>query len=179
MRSFWRRLRRKLRALRKLSWSDRALAVESIAMLAAARILVKTAPQKRLVQRLGGTNDDATRIDDAESTSALPAANNPPNVTGTNATGARVGRMLERAARITFWRSMCLEKALAGKWMLRRRGIPSTIYVGMARQGEAFAAHAWLVGEGHTLTGAGKTVYATLAAFREPGQSAARSRNTL
>ena len=52
--------------------------------------------------------------------------------------------------------------------MLRRRGIPSTMYVGMARQGDQFVAHAWLVGEGQTLTGAGKLVYATLASFHEP-----------
>ena len=75
--------------------------------------------------------------------------------------------MVERAAHATLWRSMCLEKALAGKWMLRRRGIPSTMYVGMTRQDGSFVAHAWLVGEGQTLTGAGTTDYATLAAFRE------------
>ena len=79
----------------------------------------------------------------------------------------RVGAMVERAARITLWRSMCLEKALAGRWMLRRRGIDNTMYVGMARQGQTFVAHAWLVGEGRTLIGAGNTVYAPLAAFRE------------
>jgi hypothetical protein len=79
--------------------------------------------------------------------------------------------MVERVARFTCWRSMCLEKALAGRWMLRRRGIASTVYVGMARQGLEFVAHAWLVGEGRTLTGAGKTVYATLAEFREPHQT--------
>ena len=62
---------------------------------------------------------------------------------------------------------MCLEKALAGKWMLRRRGIASTMYVGMARKGSEFIAHAWLVGEGQTLTGAGNLAYAPLAAFRE------------
>ena len=63
---------------------------------------------------------------------------------------------------------MCLEKSpLAGKWMLRRRGIATTIYVGMARKGSDFIAHAWLVGEGQTLTGAGTLSYAPLAAFRE------------
>ena len=81
---------------------------------------------------------------------------------------------MERVARFTWWRSMCLEKALAGKWMLRRRGIASTMYVGMARRGSEFIAHAWLVGEGETLTGAGTLSYAPLAAFRErsgPGAS--------
>jgi hypothetical protein len=62
---------------------------------------------------------------------------------------------------------MCLEKALAGRWMLRRRGIPSTMYVGMAKRDGGFIAHAWLVGEGRTVTGGGAENYATLAAFRE------------
>jgi hypothetical protein len=87
---------------------------------------------------------------------------------------ARIGAMVERVARFTWWRSMCLEKALAGKWMLRRRGIASTMYVGMARQGEQFVAHAWLVGDGQTLTGANNMAYAALAAFREPRKSGAR-----
>jgi len=75
--------------------------------------------------------------------------------------------MLERVARHTWWRSMCLEQAVAGRWMLRRRGIPSTMYVGMAKRNGNFIAHAWLVGEGRTVTGASAENYATLAAFRE------------
>lgn len=158
MQSFWRRCRRRFRTLTLLSWSDRALAIESLAMLAAARLFVKSTG-KNLTARMGGTPAGGTGPPEA---SALGG-----NAQG--ATGARVGLMVERAARTTWWRSMCLEKALAGKWMLRRRGIPSTMYVGMAKRGDEFIAHAWLVGAGQTVTGAGKTVYATLAAFREPG----------
>jgi hypothetical protein len=142
-----------------MSWSDRALAAESIAMLAAARLLVKTARGKRLVSRMGERQTDATELTRA----ALSAKG------GWAGAGIRVGEMLERAARATWWRSMCLEKALAGQWMLRRRGIPSTMYIGMAKLGGEFVAHAWLVAEGQVLTGAGKTYYATLAVFREPG----------
>jgi hypothetical protein len=146
MQSFWSRFRHRLPALARMSWSDRALAVESLAMLAAARVMVKTTRGKNLISRMRGKP-----MDGRESPGA----------------GVRVGAMLERVAPMTWWRSMCLEKALAGKWMLRRRGIPSTMYVGMAKQGGEFVAHAWLVGEGQTLTGAGETAYATLAAFHE------------
>ena len=55
MQSFWSRSRRRLRALGRMSWSDRALAVESLAMLAAARVLVKATPKQRLVSRIGGS----------------------------------------------------------------------------------------------------------------------------
>jgi hypothetical protein len=131
--------------------------MESLAMLGAARILVKTTPENRLVSRMGGT-----RFDGPSEPSGKPAAQ------AHAATAERVGAIVERVARTTPWRSMCLEQALAGKWMLRRRGIDSTMYVGMARRGEQFVAHAWLVSQGQTLTGAGTTVYATLAAFHEP-----------
>jgi Transglutaminase-like superfamily len=161
MQSFWRRCRRRFRALARMSWSDRALAAESLAMLAAARLLVKTTPRERLASRMGGV--PANDTDCLESVDASNTLRSQQGVTG-----ARVGKMVERAARTTWWRSMCLEKALAGKWMLRRRGISSTMYVGVAKRGTEFIAHAWLVGDGQTLTGAGKTVYATLAAFREP-----------
>ena len=74
-------------------------------------------------------------------------------------TGARIGsRWWSTRRGSPGGAGMCLEKALAGKWMLRRRGISSTMYVGMARDGEKFVAHAWLVGEGQTLTGAGHKV---------------------
>ena len=158
MQSFWSRSRRRLRALARMSWSDRALAVESLAMLAAARVLVKSTPQHRLVSRIGGS-----RITRAE----VPVAAGSKLSVSSKSAGSRVGASVERVARFTWWRSMCLEKALAGKWMLRRRGVASTMYVGMARRGSEFVAHAWLVGEGQTLTGAGNVSYAPLAAFRE------------
>jgi transglutaminase superfamily protein len=157
MQSSWSRSRRRLRTLLRMSWGDRALAVESLAMLAAARLFVKTTPDNKLVARIGGS----------------PIAGQVPPSAGetgsgsSKSTASRVGASVEHVARFTWWRSMCLEKALAGKWMLRRRGIASTMYVGMARKGSEFIAHAWLVGEGQTLTGAGNISYAPLAVFRE------------
>jgi hypothetical protein len=139
-----------------MSWSDRALAVESLAMLAAARLFVKATPDKKLVARIGGS---------PVAGQVPPSAGMPGSAT--NSMAVRVGASVEHVARFTWWRSMCLERALAGRWMLRRRGIASIMYVGMARKGSGFIAHAWLVGDGQTLTGAGNVSYAPLAAFRE------------
>jgi hypothetical protein len=125
-------------------------------MLAAARILIRFGSERDLVARIGGT-----RVAAGEPYGLIPA--DPSGESGS----VRIGAMLERVARHTWWRSMCLEKALAGRWMLRRRGIPSTMYVGMAKREGNFIAHAWLVGEGRTITGATTESYATLAAFRE------------
>lgn len=127
-------------------------------MLAAARILIRFGSERDLVARIGGQRVASGA---PEEDGAAPAE------TCGESKGVRIGAMLERVARHTWWRSMCLEKALAGRWMLRRRGIPSTMYVGMAKRDGNFIAHAWLVGEGRTVTGASTENYATLAAFRE------------
>src|ERR1700689_1158499 len=141
MQSFWRRCRRRFLALVRMSWSDRALLAELLATLAVARLLVKTTPREHLASRMGGV--PANNTDYVE---PVDASN--PLRSEQGFTGARVGAMVECAARTTWWRSMCLEKALAGKWMLRRRGIASTMYVGVAKRDGEIIAHAWLVGEG-------------------------------
>lgn len=141
-----------------MPWSEKLLAAEAIVMLAMARILIRFGRERDLVSRIGGTRVAGAAPGEGEPTQAE---------TGAQSSGAQIGAMLERAGRHTWWRSMCLEKALAGRWMLRRRGISSTMYVGMAKRDGNFIAHAWLVGEGRTVTGASEENYATLAAFRE------------
>lgn len=48
------------------------------------------------------------------------------------------------ASRYTFWESECLVKAMAGMKMLERRGIESTLYLGVAKDKKGLSAHAWL-----------------------------------
>jgi hypothetical protein len=47
------------------------------------------------------------------------------------------------AARHVPWNSVCLPQALAARTMLRRRGVASTLYLGVSRA-EGLTAHAWL-----------------------------------
>ncbi len=43
------------------------------------------------------------------------------------------------------WQSKCLDQAIAAHQMLRRRGVPSTLYLGVAKEGDsALSAHAWV-----------------------------------
>jgi hypothetical protein len=56
-----------------------------------------------------------------------------------------VSRAVQRAARNLPWECQCLVQAVAGKAMLRRRGLPSTLYLGVAKDEDAkLCAHAWL-----------------------------------
>lgn len=56
----------------------------------------------------------------------------------------RVSRVIHLASRYTFWESECLVKAMASMKMLERRGIESTLYLGVAREHKGLIAHAWL-----------------------------------
>ena len=50
--------------------------------------------------------------------------------------------MLTRVVHVHPLRPLCLEQALAGKWLLARHGHASTIVIGA--KGPQFEAHAWL-----------------------------------
>lgn len=56
----------------------------------------------------------------------------------------KVSYAIHLASRYTFWESECLVKAMAGMKMLERRGIASTLYLGMAKDATGLRAHAWL-----------------------------------
>ena len=57
----------------------------------------------------------------------------------------------------TPWQSSCLARALAATVMLRGRGIPSSMTLGVAKSsdGAGLDAHAWLTSGGLIVTGAG------------------------
>lgn len=56
----------------------------------------------------------------------------------------RVSRGLQSTAGRLPWHTTCLERAIAAKWMLSRRQVPSTLYLGARRSGPGLTAHAWL-----------------------------------
>lgn len=70
---------------------------------------------------------------------------------------ARIGRSIGRAGNLLPGTSLCLPQAIAGKWMLARRGFPSTIHLGVGHrtEGRQLHAHAWLEAGDLTITGAG------------------------
>jgi len=70
-----------------------------------------------------------------------------------------VGRAVERVGSRVSFRAVCLQRALAARRMLRRRGIESTVHFGLRRKaGESgppgLAAHAWTVVDDIVVTGA-------------------------
>lgn len=69
---------------------------------------------------------------------------------------ARVGRAMSRARYRTPWNSNCLAQGIAAQRMLRRRGVASTLYLGVAKSAqEGYMMHAWLRSGEQILTGGG------------------------
>lgn len=60
---------------------------------------------------------------------------------------------LVRAARRLPWSSTCLVRALAGRSMLRRRGISSVLHLGVSTRNGRLTAHAWLTVGNATVIG--------------------------
>jgi len=89
---------------------------------------------------------------------------------------AAVGDAIAAANRLFRFREACLAEAIAGKWMLARRGVATTLYVGMRIRGSAAMAprseitahigmHAWLTAGTKTITGASEQPHKTVASF--------------
>jgi hypothetical protein len=47
----------------------------------------------------------------------------------------------------------CLKQALVLSWLLGRRGLPTTIQIGVSSRGGTFTAHAWLERQGEVIFG--------------------------
>lgn len=129
---------RRLVGIRRLTAAEIALALEALAALILANLALRLVPFRRIAGWLGqcaGTDHDAG-LARAASTAQVRA----------------VRLAIFRARRRTPWEAACLAQAMAGRMMLGRRGIPSTIHFGVSNAA-GFTAHAWLTAAGEAVTG--------------------------
>lgn len=56
----------------------------------------------------------------------------------------RLSRSVGLAARILPGRYRCLSKSMLLVWMLRQRGVPATLVIGIRRQEQHLSSHAWV-----------------------------------
>jgi hypothetical protein len=142
----------RLRKFLALSRADRSCLVEAGFWLGLARLAILVLPFRRVAPILGRHM--------AQSPEEMEAA--PAELLD------RISWAVTTASRHLPWDCLCLAQAMAGKAMLKRRGVPSTLYLGLAKEPEAqLQAHAWLRCGVRILTGrrgmAGFTVIATFA----------------
>jgi hypothetical protein len=145
---------------RRIQGRDRALIVEATLWLALARAAVVFLPFKRLAPHLGEAM--------METPTEEPPADAWPD---------RIGRAVRTASRATPWKTPCLAEAIAAQRMLRRRQIPSTLYLGVTKDGVAIAAHAWLRCGAATVTGDySRTRFTPVVSFAQTNQDRAATR---
>jgi len=75
-------------------------------------------------------------------------------------------RMILAAERFFPIHSSCLERSMALWWLLGRQGIASQLRIGVRKDGEKFAAHAWVEREGIAI-GESEAPHLHYAAFAE------------
>lgn len=84
----------------------------------------------------------------------------------------RIAWAVDVAGRYLPWNSTCLSQAITAKMLLRRRGIPSTLYLGAGRdEQDKICYHAWLrSGDSVVAGGPIEKTYTILATFSEHGK---------
>jgi len=79
---------------------------------------------------------------------------------------AMSSRMVLAATRHSPFHSTCLERSLCLWWLLARQGIVSDFRIGVRKDGEKFAAHAWVERDGVAI-GEPQAAHLHYAAFAE------------
>src|SRR4051812_6636769 len=110
---------------------EHRLLLEALLFLVWARVVVRLVPFRRIAPWIGQVQKET------------PAAIAPAE----RALAVEVSWAVQAAARHVPLGFVCLPQAMAAQRMLRRRGLPSTLYLGVSPDREkrdAIAAHAWL-----------------------------------
>jgi len=151
--SWWKALRGMPAKWRRRNRTERMLLLEAILLLGLARMGVLILPFRWLAKSVGKHMK--------ETDTQLPPAD--------LLLARMVGAAVRSAANYTPWGSVCLPQAVAAKWMLKRRSIPGTLYLGVMKdetKPEKMAAHAWLRCGQIILTGAkGHRQYTVVSTF--------------
>ncbi len=81
----------------------------------------------------------------------------------------RASWAVQTAGRHLPWECKCLTQAIAGKGMFKLRRIPSTLYLGLGKDGgEKLKAHAWLRSGDVIITGGvGMNLFTIVSSFAE------------
>jgi hypothetical protein len=138
-------IRRRLRRFAQVGSRRRALLVEAVVWLLAARLALAFIPFPRLARRLGAFVPPHEAR--AAQTSSAPGAE-------AARQAEEIGWAVTRAARYVPFKAVCLPQAMAARVMLKRRGVASVLHFGAAKgTDKPLDAHAWLDAAGVEVTG--------------------------
>jgi len=116
------------KTFQELSGSDRRLLLSALSWIAFARFAILVLPFAR-IGRLASWRVRADQQSEPDRTHSIK----------------RIRWAVSAVSRRVPWRALCFEQGLAAQIMLRRRGIPSTLYYGAASDAAAgLSAHVWV-----------------------------------
>jgi hypothetical protein len=122
--------------------------LEAWILLHASRLIILFFPFKKIASFVGVLNKESNK----EITEQIIASD--------------IKNAIRRATRYTLHSSKCYDQALAGKFMLKWRRLPSTIYFGLSKKDQNnLIAHAWLRFGSNIITGEKGVEDFTIVAF--------------
>ena len=131
------RLLRYWQGVWRLSWGERWLLIETLALL----------PLLGLGMRLLGLRRLCAALARLAPAPGPAAASGPVGLSQARA----VANVVQQAARHSPLGSTCLTRSLVLWWLLRRRKIAGEVCLGVAKEAEQFQAHAWVEYQGTVL----------------------------
>ena len=141
-------------------WRGRGATLEAMAWLVLARLLIARVPFGRWRPWLG--------------TPVAPPVGDPLVRLDANLAQRRLARAVVRAAGRLPGESLCLPRAMALQWMLRRRKLGGVIHLGVRpgdQRGGLDDLHAWVTRAGEVLIGADPKPHAALFAAANPDRT--------
>jgi len=120
---------------RELQWHERRILVGAVLLLPTVEVAIRVFGYRRthkwiwrFVRAGGSPRDPAVVV-------------------------SRVARLVGVAAHHGIYRANCLRQALVTSWMLARRGVETKLVIGVRKDRDGFAAHAWVEYQGEIIIG--------------------------
>ena len=140
----------RIQKLFKLTFADWLLLAQCFYFLALSKRKIKFLTFQKVAPTLGNLNQDV-RFD----------------LTPTEyAESEKIRLFTMRASRLVPWRSVCMDQAMTGIILLKKKHIPCTLYMGVRKkdEGQGLDAHAWVVCGDKIVLGGQKSLFYTVTA---------------
>lgn len=125
-----------LKRFRKLTPADRRAVFQACLYLGATRVAIKTLPFRWIAWGLDRRLPSAVPLSAAQAEEAK-----------------RIGWAVTRLSKTRGLHAVCLGQAIAAHCMLRRRGIPCTLHLGVTSRNASLMSHAWVTAGDLFITG--------------------------
>jgi hypothetical protein len=112
----------------RLTPLEKGLFLEAMLTLLMVKLMIIVLPMRFYSRYLGNQHSESAQTDVEKNAQVI----------------RNISKGLVRARKATPWPTRCLVDAITAKWMLNRRGVSSTLYLGVAKDDDKMIAHAWL-----------------------------------